>query len=130
MTVIFPFLLLVMAGGAIGGVARYWVSRIVTDRFGHATWGILAVNATGALAIGLLAGLALDPATLEADGLPHWTFLATGILGSYTTVSSFALQTLELAGLRNYTRALRYTAASLAACIAGAALGLWLGWML
>ncbi|WP_404406446.1 fluoride efflux transporter FluC [Pelagibacterium halotolerans] len=123
-------LLLVAVGGAVGGLLRYWISRRVTDRLGHAVWGILTVNATGALAIGLVAGLTLDAATLETAGQPHWTLLATGILGSYTTVSSFALQTLELAGTRHYHRALRYIAASLTACIAGAALGLWLGWTL
>lgn len=130
MTVILPSLLLVALGGAVGGVLRYWVSRVLADRLGHASWGILAVNASGALAIGLMTGLVLDPATLATDGLPLWVLLATGVLGSYTTVSSFALQTLELAGSEHYAHAFGYVAASLALCIAGAAFGLWLGWMM
>ncbi|MCD7058992.1 fluoride efflux transporter FluC [Pelagibacterium xiamenense] len=130
MITLLPSLLLVAFGGAAGGVLRYWVARLTTDWLGHASWGFLVVNATGTVAIGLIAGLTLAPDTLATGGQAHWTLLATGALGSYTTVSSFSLQVLELSGSGKYAHALGYIAASFAACISGAALGLWLGWAL
>lgn len=91
-------LALVALGGAIGSVARVligtWVQRYCDN--GQRPWakwfpaGTFFVNVTGALAIGLLAGFGV----IADAGL--FGFWGIGILGSYTTVSSLALQTLEL----------------------------------
>lgn len=91
-------LVLVALGGAAGSVGRVmlgtWVQRYCDN--GQRPWaawfpvGTFFVNITGALAIGILAGSGL----MADAGL--FGFLGIGILGSYTTVSSLALQTLEL----------------------------------
>ncbi len=114
------YALLVALGGALGGVSRHYVSGAVAARLGEAfPWGTLAVNASGAALIGLLAGVA------ERGGA--WMFLAVGVLGAYTTVSTFALQTLSLwrGGARG--RAVVNMALSLGLCLALAATGWALG---
>lgn len=111
-------------GGALGGLARYGLSGAVARRIGETfPWGTLAVNATGALLIGVLWALAGDTGV--------WRFIAFGVLGSYTTVSSFSLQTLALARDGRRAAALGNVAASLILCLAavsaGAVLALRLG---
>lgn len=114
-------LLLVLIGGALGGVARYWLSGVVARRLGEGfPWGTFVVNVTGAFAIGLLAPLLLRDGMGSAAAL-----VLVGFLGSYTTVSSFSLQTLVLAQGGRHGRALANVVLSLAACLAAAAAG-WL----
>jgi CrcB protein len=84
-----------VAGAAFGGtVCRYLVDLAVQYRTGS-RWplGTLAVNTTGALALGLLVGLGLH------HGLDTHlrTVVGTGFLGAYTTFSTFALDTVRLA---------------------------------
>jgi CrcB protein len=87
-------LLLVGAGGALGGLARFGLSQWIDSRTGgHFPWGTLAVNTSGALLIGVALGLVVDPS--GASWL--WLLLVVGVLGSYTTVSSFSLQTVGVA---------------------------------
>ena len=117
-------LLLVALGGALGGVGRFWLSGFVARRFGESfPWGTLAVNATGATAIGAVAAIALDPASHAVLRLPLWLMLAVGVLGSYTTVSSFALQTLALARAGERWGALANIALSVTLCLPAATLG-------
>lgn len=117
----------VAAGSAAGGMARVWLADRVARRTGQAfPWGTLAVNASGAFAIGLAAALA-------AGGLPLaaltevWLLGVVGFLGSYTTVSSFSLQTLELFRAGAPLRAAGNVLLSLLLCLGGAALGLLAG---
>lgn len=88
-------LLLVGAGGALGAVARYLVSGLVQSRAGGPfPWGTLAVNVSGCLVMGLLAGFA------EARGLMSpaaRAFLVIGGLGGYTSFSAFGNETIGLA---------------------------------
>jgi CrcB protein len=89
-------ILLVFLGGALGAALRAglsaWLSRSVA-----AHWAILVVNLSGSLVAGWLLGLfAADAGTLPALDLPLWAFSAVGVLGGYTTVSSFALQAVQL----------------------------------
>lgn len=80
----------VALGGALGGVLRYALSGVVSRHIGETfPWGTLVVNVTGCFAIGALA-----PAL--AQGSPLRAVVLTGLLGGYTTVSSFSLQTLAL----------------------------------
>lgn len=116
------YLLCVAAGSALGGVARFVVSGLVARRT-DATfpWGTMAVNVSGSFGIGLLAGLAQSSPLF---GRPEaWPLVVTGFLGSYTTVSSFSLQTLAL--LRDGQRGLAAgnVALSLALCLAAVAAG-------
>lgn len=85
--------LIVALGGALGGMGRFAVSNLLARRLGKAfPWGTLAVNASGAL----LAGWLLGNQGLSSAPSPLWLFTVVGLLGGYTTVSSFSLQTIEL----------------------------------
>jgi CrcB protein len=83
-------------GSALGGMLRYWVAGLAARSFetllgAPQTMGFLGtifVNVTGSFAIGLIA--ALGPADLTRQ------LFMVGLLGGYTTFSSFSLQTLEL----------------------------------
>ena len=86
----------VAVGSALGGVARYWCSGIVARLVGETfPWGTLVVNVVGSLLIGFIAtisgtdGRFIIPAEARQ-------FLMVGILGGFTTFSSFSLQTLNL----------------------------------
>ncbi|MER9477632.1 fluoride efflux transporter CrcB [Mesorhizobium sp. M0520] len=94
-------LLLVCLGGAIGAMARFFLSGFVARRVGETfPWGTMAVNVSGAFAIGVVAHAG------ARDGMPAiWAFTVTGGLGCYTTVSSFSLQTLALAREGEWRRA-------------------------
>lgn len=87
--------LLVLAGGGLGSVARYLTSTWMANRFGAAfPWGTLTVNVAGAFIIGLLATLADDYGQI---GPQARVLLVVGVLGGFTTFSSFSLETLRLA---------------------------------
>jgi fluoride exporter len=117
-------LLLVAVGGAIGGIGRMWVSGEVARRYGDRfPWGTLVVNVSGAASIGLLAGLLLSRGAGTSGGSPVWAGLVIGTLGSYTTVSSFSLQTLVLVRSGEALRAVMNVAGSLVLCIGAAAAG-------
>lgn len=117
-------LTLVAVGSAVGGVARYLVVLLIDQIIrGWLPAGTLAVNVSGAFAIGLLAAALAE----GRIGGPGWTLLAVGALGSYTTVSSYALQTLLLARAGSRGAALAYGGLSAGLCLTAAAIGLWLG---
>ena len=85
--------ILLAAGGAIGTILRYSISGF-TYRFfsGVFPWGTLAVNLTGSLIIGFLWGL------FEIENISSnvRNFIFIGILGGFTTFSTFALESLNL----------------------------------
>lgn len=119
-----PEALLIALGAALGGMARMGVAAAVAARLGERfPWGILAVNLSGALGIGVLAGLLLAGTGGAAWQHPGAQFAVAGFLGSYTTVSSFSLQTLALAHDRRWARAAANVAASLGGCLVAVALG-------
>ncbi len=76
-------------GSAIGGVLRFWLGGVVGEKLGAAHLGTVCVNVSGSFAIGFIAALGPIPFTRQ--------LLMIGLLGGYTTFSSFSLQTLELA---------------------------------
>jgi CrcB protein len=88
--------LLVGVGSFVGGVLRYglstWVHRTLDNPW--FPYGTLAVNGLGCLVIGFLAGLAESRAAFTPEVR---LFLFVGILGGFTTFSSFALETFSLA---------------------------------
>lgn len=88
--------LLVGVGSFFGGVFRYglstWVHRLLDNPW--FPYGTLAVNTLGCLAIGFLAGLAEARAAFTPEAR---LFLFVGVLGGFTTFSSFALETFSLA---------------------------------
>lgn len=112
-------LALVAAGGAAGGVARLTITGLVARRLGpDFPWGTLVVNLTGAFLIGLAAGH-FSP----SPDLRIWQLAVIGFLGSYTTVSSFSLQTLSLVHAGRPGRAAANIALSILFAVAAAALG-------
>tara|TARA_B100000929_G_scaffold288092_1_gene275898 strand:+ start:1089 stop:1466 length:378 start_codon:yes stop_codon:yes gene_type:complete len=115
-------LLLVALGGALGGLGRFAISNTMARLLGNAfPWGTLVVNASGALLAGWLLGVYGVPNTQ-----PFWLFALAGLLGGYTTVSSFSLQTLELWQRGKAMRAALNMIATLLLGVAMAALGWWL----
>ena len=115
--------LLVALGGALGAVLRHWVAALVADRLRHAAFGTFAVNLSGAFLIGIAAASVFDPEIGMPASSTLWLLLVTGVLGSYTTVSSFSLQTLQLLREHRVGAALANIAGSLTLCICAAAIG-------
>ncbi|WP_083024193.1 fluoride efflux transporter CrcB [Vreelandella lionensis] len=114
--------LLVALGGALGGIGRFAISNAMAHALGKAfPWGTLCVNASGALLAGWLLGV-----YGVANTQSLWLFAVAGLLGGYTTVSSFSLQTLELWQSGQTNRAALHMVAQLLLGIAMAALGWWL----
>jgi CrcB protein len=115
--------LLVLLGGSLGGVARLVLAGIVTRCAGSAfPWGTLAVNVSGCLAVGALAGAG------EAAGGVMATpgardFLLVGVCGGYTTVSSFSLQTLMLSRAGRRRAATLNVVLSSVLCLLAATIG-------
>ena len=89
-------LLLIALGGGLGSMARAGLSGLI-NRHGHSAWGTFVVNLSGGFLIGLGYGAFQGQLAAPASAPLAWEVLAIGLLGGYTTVSSFALQTLELA---------------------------------
>ena len=111
--------LLVALGSALGGVLRFWVSAAMGDRLGAAHLGTVFVNVSGSFAIGFLAALGPVP-------FAH-RLLIVGVLGGYTTFSSFSLQTLELAHQGRWATAGANVVLSVVLSLAAVWLGHWCG---
>ena len=87
--------LFIAVGGAIGSVLRYAVQGWFRDAFGaRFPWGTFVVNISGCLVIGLLAGYFAGPRLVREE---YRIGLMIGVLGGYTTFSSFGLETFSLA---------------------------------
>ena len=113
---------LVMLGGALGAGARHLVGRLTLALFGAGfPWGTLAVNLIGGLAMGLLAGSVLR---LGASGEAWRLFLGVGVLGGFTTFSSFSLDVVTLAERGAIALALGYALLSVVGAIAALVAGL------
>ena len=89
-------LLVVCMGGFIGTGARYGMSGWVAHRFGETfPWGTLAVNVVGSFAVGLVY-FACGPDSPWVVSATTRQFLLAGLLGGFTTFSSFSIQTMTL----------------------------------
>lgn len=117
-----PNVAAVALGSALGGVARYGVGEFAVALLGRVfPWGTLAVNVLGSLAIGV-AWVVLAERTGNAEVWRH--FWVVGVLGGFTTFSSFSLETLWLAEQFGPLRAGFYVLASVSVCLTGAWTGL------
>jgi fluoride exporter len=115
-------LLLAMGGGAIGAGARYLVNvvcgRCMAPGFPSAT---LIVNVAGSV----LMGLVVEGVSRRLGASVEWrTFLATGILGGFTTFSAFSLDAANLMNRGDNALALAYVIASVVLSIIGLYAGL------
>lgn len=112
----------VALGSVFGSIARFWLSGFVARRVGETfPWGTIVVNVSGAFLLGILAASAAGHGFFSAAR--PWQFAAIGILGTYTTVSSFSLQTLLLARDGEMTRAAGNMVLSLSLCLAAVSAG-------
>jgi fluoride exporter len=117
----------VALGSAIGGAGRYWCSGLIAQAIGETfPWGTLAVNVVGSLLIGLVAALAGPDGRLLIS-TPARQFVMIGVLGGFTTFSSFSLQTLSLAQDGEWWPAAGNILASIVLCLLGAWAGHALG---
>ncbi|HUY66178.1 MAG TPA: fluoride efflux transporter CrcB [Acidimicrobiales bacterium] len=110
--------------GALGAVLRHLVDRLVQRRIRSGIpLGILAVNLTGSLVLGVLVASGLR------HGIPTaWVTVAgTGLIGSYTTFSTFAFDTVRLMEADRRAASLLNVVVSITAGIGAAAAGLAVG---
>jgi CrcB protein len=117
-------LLLVMVGGGLGSGARYLIGRWAIDAFGpQFPYGTVLINLVGCFALGVVAQLSSAGAmTLETR-----TVLAAGLLGGFTTYSSFNQETLALLGSGAFASAAMNVVATLAGGLAAGLLGMLAG---
>jgi CrcB protein len=109
-------------GAAIGGMLRLFITQAVVARVGagYGQYATLFINVSGSFLIGVV----IEVSQTRADFDPLWRyFLATGILGGYTTFSTFSLETFTIASEGMIWSALGYVAASVLLGIGGAILG-------
>ena len=116
--------LLIAFGGAIGSVGRHVVGRMIGPASsGGFHWHTLVVNVSGSFALGLLLVIA------ARQGWPGWwrPLLGVGILGGYTTFSTFSLESAELILRGDMGTAAVYMSLSAIGAVAGALAGIMLG---
>lgn len=114
--------LLICLAGAIGTGARYLVAVWMAPAAGTGfPYGTLFVNVTGSFLLGLLMQLSLSTQMISAD---MRLIIATGILGGFTTYSTFNYETLALLRENAWGVAVANAAATLIGCLAAGALGI------
>jgi CrcB protein len=110
----------VLACGGIGAIVRFVVDSIISTKFGRDfPLGTLVINVSGAFALGILAGVALTGNALILAG--------TATLGSYTTFSTWVLETHRLREEGEFRRALNNSMISLLLGLAAVAIGRTIG---
>lgn len=107
---VWDLLLVIAAGGAIGGGLRYLLSTAIPHQ--HFPWSTFAANVIGCLLIGVLMVLLLEILPAHRYARP---FLGVGILGGFTTFSSYTVETHALLAEGAVPVALAYMFGSLAA---------------
>jgi fluoride exporter len=95
--------------------------------FGTGVWGTLAINLSGAMVMGLFVSFTLERMIPSPE---LRLLIAVGFLGSYTTFSTYALETMTMLRQGNWAGGLSYGAGSLVFGIFGVAVGNWLGQVL
>jgi CrcB protein len=110
-----PLVLAAIAvGGVLGAEARYGLARAVPHGPGSWPWSTLAVNVVGSLLIGILMSVLAGRAVTWELARP---FLGTGVLGGFTTFSTYAVDLRTLAVHGEPGLALTYAAGTVVACL-------------
>jgi CrcB protein len=112
--------LLIAAGGAVGAVLRYGVGGWTQQLFATRTsavfpWGTLAVNVLGCLCMGVLAPVLFEKSLLRPE---YRTAVLVGLLGAFTTWSSFGYETVRLVNDGELRLAAGYVLGTNAGCLA------------
>ena len=115
----------IAGGGALGALLRFWLSSGVYQWLGRGfPWGTLAVNVIGSFLMGLLFVLLLERSLLAAE----WrAAVLVGLLGAFTTFSTFSIETLALIEQADYLKAMANMLLSVALCVLACWVGLVLG---
>ena len=106
---------LIGLGGGLGAMMRYGVARLAQP-LGGASFpaGTLVVNLSGAFVLGFLATYLVERTSMPAE----WRLgLTVGVLGGYTTFSTFSLETLNLLSEDEWALALANVTVSVIACV-------------
>lgn len=112
----------IAVGGSLGAVSRYWVSASTYQWLGQSfPYGTLMVNVLGSLVMGFLSVLLVHRFQVSEEVRIG---LLVGFLGSFTTFSSFAMDTLHLTGNGAILKAVSYMLLSVLFCVLGAWAGL------
>ncbi|PTY36567.1 hypothetical protein BGP77_04530 [Saccharospirillum sp. MSK14-1] len=115
--------LAVAVGGGLGAMGRFAVVQLVNrHNGGHFPWGTLAANVTGSFIIGI-AFVFFALKHTDPSGVGR-SLVVVGMLGAFTTFSSFAIESLVLIEQQHYVSATLYVLGSVLACLAAATLGL------
>jgi CrcB protein len=114
-------LAVVAVGGAVGSGARYGLAQAFPHGPGAFPWATFGINVSGCLLIGVLIVAVTE--VWDAHPLAR-PFLGTGILGGFTTFSTYAVDALTLAGDGHPRRALLYGGLTLVCALAAAAAGM------
>ena len=118
--------LVIALGGALGSVLRFWIGTGIDSALTKGSsifpWGTIVVNITGCFIIGLFATLTSPEGRWLVPSLVR-PFVMIGILGGYTTFSSFSLQTLSLWNDNQRWEALANVLISVVLCLVGVFVG-------
>ena len=116
-------LLVIAAGGGLGALARYGLAELLPTRPGHFPWGTFVTNVAGCLLIGVLMVLVTEVVPTHRLVRP---FLGVGVLGGFTTFSTYAVETRGLLQPGSVVLAFCYLAGTLLCALLAVAAGVWL----
>lgn len=120
-------LVVIAAGGAVGAAARSGLHEALPTGPGELPWSTLAVNVTGCLLIGMLMVLVRRPEGTRGTHPLLRPFVGVGLLGGYTSFSTYALDTHGLVLAGRPALAAGYLAGTAAAAVLAVAAGTWAG---
>lgn len=118
-------ILAIAMGGALGSVLRFWMSGWVSGILGRGfPYGTLMVNVSGSLLMGFLYVLLVD----KFNASDEWrAFLLIGLLGGFTTFSSFSMETFDFIATGEVFKAFMNIVLSVAVCLVATWLGIVMG---
>jgi CrcB protein len=118
-------ILLVAVGGAFGSVMRYLTGVLAGRTLGlNFPYGTLSVNTIGGLLMGVLIGVLAFRGGADQE---RWrVFIGIGVLGGYTTFSSFSLEVARMVESKAWLEALGYSLASVVVCVTMVFFGMFL----
>ena len=125
MTLAINQLIFIAAGGAIGAVFRFLVSNGIHSFMGRGfPYGTLTVNVMGSFVMGLSYVMLIERLNVS----PEWrAFIVVGLLGAFTTFSTFSIETLVLIQNSELSKAMLNVLLSVVLCLMGSWIGLILG---
>ena len=125
MTLALNQLIFIAAGGAVGAVFRFLVSNGIHSFMGRGfPYGTLTVNVMGSFVMGISYVMLIERLNVS----PEWrAFIVVGLLGAFTTFSTFSIETLVLIQNSELSKAMLNVLLSVLLCVMGSWIGLILG---